>query len=64
VDKKPVHVLFVLVATTARQHLHLLSRLSFCLRDNSFLALLSQRPEPETLRNKMAEFDQRLNNGE
>jgi PTS system nitrogen regulatory IIA component len=64
VDKKPVHVLFVLVATTARQHLHLLSRLSFCLRDNSFLALLSQRPEPETLRKKMAEFDQRLNNGE
>jgi PTS system nitrogen regulatory IIA component len=64
VDKKPVHVLFVLVATTARQHLHLLSRLSFCLRDNSFLAFLSQRPEPETLRKKMAEFDQRLNNGE
>lgn len=64
VDKKPVHVLFVLVATTARQHLHLLSRLSFCLRDASFLALLDQKPEPETLKNKMAEFDQQLDNGQ
>lgn len=63
VDKKAVHVLFVLVAASARQHLHLLSRLSFCLRDASFIELLSKTPGPEILRKKIAEFDARLNGG-
>lgn len=60
VDKKPVHVIFVLVATTSRQHLQLLSRLSFCLRDNSFLSLLAQRPDPQTLQKIIAQSEARL----
>ena len=64
VDKKPVYVLFVLVAASSRQHLHLLSRLSYCLRDATFLNLLSEIPAPETLITKIVEFEARLNGGE
>lgn len=61
VDKKPVYVLFVLVASSSKQHLQLLSRLSYCLRDNNFLNLLSRVPPPETLIKKIFEFESRLN---
>ncbi|MFP4158705.1 MAG: PTS sugar transporter subunit IIA [Desulfobacterales bacterium] len=61
VDKKPVHALFVLVAKTSNEHLHLLSRISYCLRDHGFLELISEIPGSETLRNKIAEFDEHLN---
>ncbi|MFP4452081.1 MAG: PTS sugar transporter subunit IIA [Desulfobacterales bacterium] len=61
VDKKPVHVLFVLVAKTSRQHLHLLSRISYCLRDKSFLSMLSQSPDCRDLKEKIREFDALLN---
>lgn len=63
VDKKPVHVIFILVATTSRQHLHLLSRLSFCLRDSYFLELLAQRPDAQTLSKTIAESEARLDGG-
>lgn len=49
IDKKPVFVVFLLVSATARLHLHLLAQLSYCLRDESFLQGLGQRPDPETL---------------
>lgn len=64
VDKKPVYVLFVLVASNSKQHLHLLSRLSYCLRDSSFLNFLSGIPDPETLKKKIVDFEYRLNRGE
>jgi PTS system nitrogen regulatory IIA component len=35
-DGKPVHVVFSLISTTVRVHLHLLSRLSFALHDARF----------------------------
>ncbi|MFP4194688.1 MAG: PTS sugar transporter subunit IIA [Desulfobacterales bacterium] len=57
VDKKPVNVLFVLVAKTSREHLHLLSRLSYCLRDHAFLQMLSETPDSQTLKGKIREFD-------
>ncbi|MGM0453339.1 MAG: PTS sugar transporter subunit IIA [Thermodesulfobacteriota bacterium] len=60
VDKKPVFVLFVLVAPTSQCHLHLLSRISFCLRDAHFLEMLAEKPDPERLLEKAGEFDQRL----
>lgn len=60
VDKKPVSVLFVLVAPTSQCHLHLLSRISFCLRDTHFLEMLAEIPDPERLLEKAGEFDQRL----
>ncbi|MCF8023920.1 MAG: PTS sugar transporter subunit IIA [Desulfobacteraceae bacterium] len=64
VDKKPVYVLFVLVASNSKQHLQLLSRLSYCLRDTTFLNFLSRIPPPETLIKKIIEFESHLNGGE
>lgn len=61
VDKNPVHALFILVAKTSREHLHLLSRISYCLRDREFLRLISGVPDPESIRKKIAEFDEHLN---
>ncbi len=60
VDKKPVELLFLLVAPSAKYHLHLLSRISFCLRDNSFLAFLKSRPDREAFFNEIAGFESRL----
>ena len=60
IDKKPVFVLFVLVCPTARLHLHLLAQLSYCLRDEAFLDLLRQRPDPETLFAKIGELSEAI----
>lgn len=60
VDKQPVFALLVLVAPTAKLHLHILSRISFCLRDSSFIELLRQTPDAETLLAKVAQFDARF----
>jgi PTS system nitrogen regulatory IIA component len=48
-DGKPVRTLFVLLAPDVRAHLQILSRLSFCLRNTAFSALLDSRPEPNVL---------------
>jgi PTS system nitrogen regulatory IIA component len=48
-DGRPVHALFAIVSTTIRSHLHLLSRLAFALREDSFKALLEKRAPLEAL---------------
>jgi PTS system nitrogen regulatory IIA component len=49
-DGQPVDTLFTLISPTVRAHLHLLSRLSFALRDRPFKeAILSQAPREELL---------------
>ena len=63
VDNKPVFVLFIIVAPTARQHLHLLSRISYCMRDNAFRELLAGRPDPESLLSAISGYDSRLDAG-
>jgi nitrogen PTS system EIIA component len=60
VDKKPVNVLFILIAPSAKQHLHLLSRISFCLRDASFLKILENRPDKDVFLSKIAAFEKQL----
>lgn len=60
VDGQPVFVLFVLLSSTSRRHLHLLSRLSYCVRDDSFIRFLEERPDPETLFARIAEVESRL----
>ena len=49
VDEKHVFVMFFLLSPTITCHLNLLSRLSFCLRDNAFLDLLSRPVEEQGL---------------
>ncbi|MBF0574296.1 MAG: PTS fructose transporter subunit IIA, partial [Desulfamplus sp.] len=38
-----------LFSPTVEVHLNLLSRLSFCLRDNEFMAFLSHKPDGDSL---------------
>lgn len=42
-DGKPVYALFSIISPTIRAHLHLLSRLSYVLRDNGFKSLLQKQ---------------------
>ena len=42
-DGKPVHTLFTIISPTIRAHLHLLSRLSYVLRDEAFKKLLIEQ---------------------
>lgn len=42
-DGKPVHALFGLISPTVRAHLHLLSRLSFALRDPGFKSAIKRQ---------------------
>jgi PTS system nitrogen regulatory IIA component len=48
-DGKPVHTLFTLVSPTVKSHLHLLSRIAFCLRDPTLRALLAEPAGREVL---------------
>ena len=63
VDKKPVFLVFVIVAPSAKIHLHLLSRLSFCLRDSNFLNLLKSPPERDVFLSEIARFEDYLDQG-
>ena len=52
IDRKPVFCLFTIVSPSIRSHLHLLSRLSFALRDEKLKnALKSKAPRDEILSN-------------
>lgn len=49
-DGRPVNTLFTFISPTVRAHLHLLSRLSFVLRDPSFrAAIANQAPREEIM---------------
>lgn len=60
VDRLPVFVLFILICPSSKSHLHLLARLSFCLRDEEFIQFLNQTPEPLDFFKKIEELDQRF----
>jgi PTS system nitrogen regulatory IIA component len=48
-DGVPVHTLFTLVSPTVRAHLHLLSRLAFCLRDSHLREMLAEQASREAI---------------
>jgi len=52
-DNQPVSVLFFILCPTLKMHLHVLSALSFCLRDDLFINFLKSRPEPVALIKKI-----------
>lgn len=62
IDDQPVSVFFVLISPTVRQHLHLLSRLSYCIRDNSFVAFLNSQPNAVDLYLQITAFEKQLDN--
>jgi PTS system nitrogen regulatory IIA component len=52
-DQQPVEILFFILCPDLKLHLHLLSALSFCLRDKSFTQFLKSRPDPKALIEKI-----------
>jgi nitrogen PTS system EIIA component len=60
IDDLPVFVLFVLLSPTVKIHLHLLSRLAYCVRDDSFVAFLRRGPGAEELIAKVESIEKRL----
>ena len=60
IDDKPVFVLFILLSPTTKEHLNLLSRLAFCVRDNAFVSFLKTAPDATELFSKIVVFEQQL----
>jgi len=52
-DNRPVSVLFLILCPVLKMHLHLLSSLSFCLRDYQFTNFLKSRPNTDQLVEKI-----------
>jgi PTS system nitrogen regulatory IIA component len=52
-DGQPVHTLFTLISPTVRQHLHMLSRLAFILRDPQVKAALKGQASREEIMNEI-----------
>jgi len=59
IDGKPVHALFTLISPTIRGHLHLLSRLSFTLRNDRFVETIRRQAIREDILNEV----HRIENG-
>jgi nitrogen PTS system EIIA component len=60
IDDMPVFVLFLLISPTVKHHLHLLSRLSYCIRENAFVDFLKTRPDAERLVSRIVAFEEKL----
>ncbi len=56
-DGKPVHALFGLISPTLRAHLHLLSRLSFALRDEGFKSAITRQARREEILGEAARIE-------
>ena len=48
-DGKPVQILFTIISPTIRMHLHLLSKLAYCLRDQRLRGILGRQCNPEAI---------------
>ena len=48
-DGKPVQILFTIITPTIRMHLHLLSKLAYCLRDDRLRHILGRECSPEAI---------------
>jgi PTS system nitrogen regulatory IIA component len=59
IDHQPVGVLMILLSTSTKEHLDLLSRIAFCLRDADFRDRLHQHPGPDELFDLIAQMEVR-----
>lgn len=57
VDGRPVSIMFFLLSPTVRTHLQILSRLSYCLRQEAFVTFLQQPPQPEALITRLGRME-------
>ena len=60
VDGKPVHTLFTIVSPTIRAHLHLLSRLAFCLQQDVLKKALERQLDREGILDAIGQAEARL----
>ena len=60
VDGKPVFVLFIILASSTKTHLRLLSRLSYCLRNKEFLRFLRECNEASELINWIKKLESQI----
>jgi PTS system nitrogen regulatory IIA component len=54
IDGQPVHALFLVVSPTVPEHLGILAKLAFALRDSTFRSLLQQRAAAEDILDRIA----------
>jgi len=64
IDARPVFVLFLLLSTSVKIHLHLLSKLAFCIRDDEFVRFLKGAPPAETLYLEISALERKLDQSE
>ncbi|MDL2269248.1 PTS sugar transporter subunit IIA [Desulfosarcina sp. OttesenSCG-928-A07] len=60
IDDLPVNTLFLLISPTVKLHLHLLSRLSYCIRNAAFAEFLKTRPDAAALVAKVSAIEAQL----
>ena len=60
IDGKPVHTLFVMVSPVLRAHLHLISRVSYALKQPEFMAVIENRKGREAIFAAAADIDRAL----
>jgi len=60
IDDQPVFVMFILISPTIKIHLHLLSRLSFCVRDDAFVEFLKTAPDADAFFSEIAEIEKQF----
>ena len=56
-DGRPVDIMFILLSPTVKIHLQLLSKLSYCLRQEDFVAFLQQTPGEDALITRLDELE-------
>jgi len=56
-DGRPVTIMFILLSPSVRRHLQILSRLSFCLRQEAFVTFLKKPPEAEALMSRLGKME-------
>ncbi len=64
IDGRPVFVMFILLSPSTKTHLHLLSRLSYCIRENSFVEFLKTIPDSTRFFSKITDFENRFASGD
>ncbi|MGE4519272.1 MAG: PTS sugar transporter subunit IIA [Desulfobacteraceae bacterium] len=62
IDSKKVFVLFFIISGNVKEHLKLLSNLSFCLRHENFIAFLKNQPSMKEIIEKIETFENQLLN--
>lgn len=60
VDDFPVNILFLLIIPTVKLHLHLLSRLSYCIRNAAFTGFLKTRSDAAALIARVTSIESQL----